>query len=353
MARRNVTLKQISQEAGVSTTTVHRVLNGKEGCGEELKARILAIAEEQGYSVNVNASTLRKKTIQIAFVFPSNNAFSRFFMGNILNGYQQAQETLDLCNVQFHEFFYDYDDPDSMVPILRSICMDDPVHIDGIALWGITSSQKVIGMLNRVRGKGIPLVMIERAPTDPELYDCCVGPDDQLVGAMAGEMLCKLVRRSGKVLIIDQMLGNPDPSSAACVQMLQQLGRTDLEPLLLTLPMQNTILMEPVRNILLKNPDIVALYATSARHTLASIQAIHAVNYSLESAIGSELFTESREALNNGILSAVINKCPHTIGRQALQLLLDRVVKNEVLPKQYQVMPLLVLQANQNVCQKY
>ena len=28
-----VTLKEIAQEVGVSLTTVHRVLNGKEGCG--------------------------------------------------------------------------------------------------------------------------------------------------------------------------------------------------------------------------------------------------------------------------------------------------------------------------------
>lgn len=348
MAKSNVTLKQIAEQAGVSTTTVHRVLNGKGGCGEELKARILQIAREQGYSVNVSASTLRKKTIHLALVFPSRNSSSRFFMGRILDGYHRCQENLEPCNVQFHEYFYDYDDPDSMCPILREICQDAPVRFDGMALWGITSGDKVNAMLNRLQGKGIPVVMIERAPADTDLYDCCVGPDDNLVGAMAGELICKLTPRRGKVLIVTQDLGCPDPNGVACVQALAK--EEGWEPVVLSLPMLNKIRQEDVQRVLEKNPDIVALYATSARHTLASLRAMKALNYRLDTAIGSEVFEESRAALADGTLSAVLNKCPHTIGDRALQLLFDRVVKNETLPKQYRVMPLIVMQANMDAC---
>lgn len=353
MTRRNVTLKQIAEEAGVSTTTVHRVLNDKEGCSEELKAKILRIAREQGYSVNVSASTLRKKPIHIALVFPSSNQSSRFFMGRIVDGYHRCQEELPPCNVQYHEYFYDYDDPDSMCPILKDICQDVPVHFDGIALWGITTSPKVTAVLNRIQGKGIPLVMLERAPADTDLYDCCVGPDDQLVGAMAGELLRKLTRRGGKVLIITQDLGYPDPNGEACVREIETHGRTDLEPVILPLPMLNNIRTEDVRAALEQTPDIVALYATCARHTLASIRSIKELNCRLDAVIGSEVFEESMDALDDGTLSAVVNKCPHTIGYQALQLLFDRVLKNEVLPRHYRVMPLIVLQANKSACQNY
>lgn len=352
MAKRNVTLKQIAEEAGVSTTTVHRVLNNKEGCGEELKEKILRIAKEQGYSVNVSASTLRKKTIHIALVFPSGNQSSRFFMGHILDGYHRCQEELYPCNVQFQEYFYDYNDPDSMCPILKEICQDEPVHFDGIALWGITTSEKVTAMLNRLQGKGMPVVMIERAPTDPDLYDCCVGPDDQLVGAMAGELIGKLTRRSGKVLIVTQELGYPDPNGEACIRELAAQG-LDLEPVTLALPMQDIICVDEVRAALERTPDVVALYSTCARHTLASIRAIQQLHYKLDAAIGSEVFEESTAALDDGTLSAVVNKCPHTIGYQALQLLFDRVVKNESLPKRYRVMPLIVLRANKSACQNY
>jgi len=353
MAKSNVTSKQIAEEAGVSTTTVHRVLNDKEGCGEELKARILGIARELGYSVNISASSLRKKTSHIALVFPSGNRSSRFFMGHILDGYRRCQEELTPCNVQFQEYYYDYDDPDSMCPILRDICQDIPVHFDGIALWGNTSSEKVIAMLNRLQGKGIPVVMLERAPSDPELYDCCVGPDDYLVGSMAGELVGKLTRRSGKVLILSQNLGYTDPDGIACVQELTAQGRTDLEPVVMPLPMLDTIHTQAVKEALKNIPGIVAVYSTCARHTLAYIRASQELNIQLEAAVGSEVYDESIAALEDGTLSAVVNKCPHTIGNQALRLLFDRVVKNESLPKEYRVMPLIVMKANRFACQNY
>lgn len=353
MAKNNVTLKQIAQKAGVSTTTVHRVLNDKEGCGEELKAEILRIAHELGYSVNISASSLRKKTSQVALVFPSGNSFSRFFMDNILAGYRRCQEDLTPCNVQFHEYYYDYDDPDTMCPILQRICQDDPVKFDGLVLWGNTTGNRVIALLNRIRGKDIPLVMLERAPADTDLYSCCVGPDDQLVGTIAGELLAKLTHTPGKVLIVTQKLGYEDPNGTACVRKLQALGRTDLKPVVFPLPMQNHIYTQEIRQMLERNPDITAVYTTCARHTLGYIQAAEALGFHPCAAVGSEIFAESSAALENGVLSAVVNKCPQTMGYQALQMLFDQIVRNEPMGKEFRVMPLIVLDANRSACENH
>lgn len=353
MAKGNVTLKQIAEVAGVSTTTVHRVLNDKDGYGEELRDKILEIARELGYSVNVSASSLRKKTSHFALVFPSETASGRFFMGHILDGYRRCQKQLMPCNVQFHEFYYDYDDPDSMCPILKNISQDKPVRFDGIALWGNTAGEKVIAMLNRLQGKGIPVVMLERAPADPDLYDCCVGPDDRLVGAMAGELICKLTRSSGRVLILSQDMGYPDPDAVVCAQELEAQGRTDLQPVIVPLPMKETIQTAAVEEVLHNTPDAVAVYSTCARHTLAYIRAGQKLQRCPETVIGSEVFEESMEALEDGTVSALINKCPHTIGDQALRLLFDRVVKNITLPKEYRVMPLIVLRSNRFACRDY
>ena len=55
MSRSTTTLKQIAETAGVSITTVHRVLNGKEGCGEQLRTRIMEIAKQQGYLMKLES----------------------------------------------------------------------------------------------------------------------------------------------------------------------------------------------------------------------------------------------------------------------------------------------------------
>ena len=87
MSRSTTTLKQIAETAGVSITTVHRVLNGKEGCGEQLRTRIMEIAKQQGYEINYVASSLRKKPIHIAVIFPKSDADSHLYVQEILNGY--------------------------------------------------------------------------------------------------------------------------------------------------------------------------------------------------------------------------------------------------------------------------
>ena len=61
-----VTLKSIAEQAGVSLTTVHRVLNGKGGTSKKVEENILRIAREQGYAINMAASNLRKNPLHIA-----------------------------------------------------------------------------------------------------------------------------------------------------------------------------------------------------------------------------------------------------------------------------------------------
>ncbi len=49
MPRRAVTLEDIAASAGVSSPSVSRVLNGKQGVSENLRAKVLRAADELGY----------------------------------------------------------------------------------------------------------------------------------------------------------------------------------------------------------------------------------------------------------------------------------------------------------------
>ncbi|MBS7140835.1 MAG: LacI family DNA-binding transcriptional regulator, partial [Clostridiales bacterium] len=106
MSKSTTTLKQIAETAGVSITTVHRVMNGKEGCGEELRRRIMEIAKQQGYEANYVASSLRKKPVHIALIFPKGDADSHFYVQEILNGYFQEREEIEHYNIIFQEYYY-------------------------------------------------------------------------------------------------------------------------------------------------------------------------------------------------------------------------------------------------------
>ena len=56
--KERVTIKDISAKLGISSTTVHRALAGKEGMTDELRDKILQTAREMGYEINYAASCI-------------------------------------------------------------------------------------------------------------------------------------------------------------------------------------------------------------------------------------------------------------------------------------------------------
>lgn len=79
-----VKLTDIAKAAGVSTSTVSNVLNGKKNVGEETRARILALCEKMHYEPNLIGKTLKQGSNNtILFVFSD---FDRQFYLKIIQG---------------------------------------------------------------------------------------------------------------------------------------------------------------------------------------------------------------------------------------------------------------------------
>ncbi|MBU7591310.1 LacI family DNA-binding transcriptional regulator [Metabacillus halosaccharovorans] len=58
--KNNVTMRDIADKLGVSSVTVSKALNDKEGVGEELKLKIKALAEQMGYRYNAMAKSMKE-----------------------------------------------------------------------------------------------------------------------------------------------------------------------------------------------------------------------------------------------------------------------------------------------------
>lgn len=59
MVKNNVTMRDIAERLGVSTVTVSKALNDKEGVSDELKHRIKSVASELGYRYNTMAKGMK------------------------------------------------------------------------------------------------------------------------------------------------------------------------------------------------------------------------------------------------------------------------------------------------------
>jgi LacI family transcriptional regulator len=82
-----VTLKDIARRAGVSTTTVSRILNGRESgvpIREETRQKVLALASELGYKPNIMARALRGSRSSLIGVLAQN--ITSLFHSQILRG---------------------------------------------------------------------------------------------------------------------------------------------------------------------------------------------------------------------------------------------------------------------------
>ena len=61
---KQVTIKDIAREAGVSIASVSRALNGMDGISEENRSRILRVCERLSYTPNGLARSLVKRRTQ-------------------------------------------------------------------------------------------------------------------------------------------------------------------------------------------------------------------------------------------------------------------------------------------------
>lgn len=163
-----VTLKDISEQVGVSIATVSRVLNGREAGGfisEETRQRIFATAVELGYKPNLLARGLRGSRSSLIGVLVRDVADP--FMSETLKGINEVAVKrgyrLFLGNVEQANTAIDYG------------TMFEHSHADGILILGdlkedeqavefLTSKHRyVVGVVDRVTRRQYPGVYTDNA----------------------------------------------------------------------------------------------------------------------------------------------------------------------------------------------
>src|ERR1043165_3354170 len=82
----NVTIFDIAREAGVSPSTVSRVLNGFEPLKESTRQRVLEAANRLGYVANPQARTLAGGRSQVVGVLVPDMDTGFGYIGELIHG---------------------------------------------------------------------------------------------------------------------------------------------------------------------------------------------------------------------------------------------------------------------------
>lgn len=152
-SRKKISLRDVAEAAGVSTTLVSFVLNGNKKeyrVGEETSQRILRIAKELNYQPNIAAKSLRSgktKTIGLVVSDISNPFFS-----------QLARVLEDEASKQGYTVLFGSSDEDSE-NMERIVCGLNNKGVDGLIIVPCENSESIIASLVK---NNVPIVLFDR-----------------------------------------------------------------------------------------------------------------------------------------------------------------------------------------------
>lgn len=147
--KRNVTIKQIAQLAGVSPTTVSFVLNNRKGVGDETRKHVLDVIQREQFIPNINSRRLSmKRSFNIAVLFNNGLNYDDLFITRTLTAISEAASKLGYAIV-----ILPWSESDSSL-LTTSV---NQGNIDGIIIfWDIDLS-----LFFSFEQMGIPVVSID------------------------------------------------------------------------------------------------------------------------------------------------------------------------------------------------
>lgn len=174
-----VRLKEIAEAAGVSIMTVSKALRDRADVAAATKARIRALADRMGYVPNLYATGLRSRTTRLfGLVIPATTdpVYARVQLAIEQNAAEQGYDLL---------FAQSLGNPDREESALRRFLARG---VDGIFLSPVPCLPRPTPVLDEIRRRGLPLVVLGHRPTSCE--GCVnVETDDLAASASATRLL--------------------------------------------------------------------------------------------------------------------------------------------------------------------
>ncbi len=156
--RNNITIKDVAKQAGVSISTVSRVINDSKPVTDEVKQRVLDVIKETGYIPNPLARSLvTKKSKLIGVVVPE---LSDSFVNEILNGIEEIAKMYDYDILLANTY-------SNREQELKSINLLRAKQVEGIVMisWKVEEEH-----INYIQNCGIPATYISKTARNYDIH---------------------------------------------------------------------------------------------------------------------------------------------------------------------------------------
>ena len=162
VVKRPTTIKDVAKKAGVSISTVSRVINDSKPVTNEVKQRVLDVIKETGYVPNPLARSLvTKKSQLIGVIVPE---VTDTFAAEVLNGIEEISKMYDY-DILLANTYSEKDLEVKNINLLRA------KQVEGIVMISWDIDKDVVGLLE---DSGIPAVYISKTTRDFDIYNVSI-----------------------------------------------------------------------------------------------------------------------------------------------------------------------------------
>jgi len=180
-----LTLEEIAKLAGVSRSTVSRVVNDHPNVRTQVRERVWDVIHETGYQPHAAARSLvTRRTRIVGIIIPEAviTLFTDPFFAYLVSGITRT------CNTQRYNLMLSlFDDPTRSEEMYRRVVLSG--HLDGVV---VASTRVGDPMIARLLDDGVPFVLVGRYPDERVHY---VDIDNVAAARMAVEHLIRLGHR--------------------------------------------------------------------------------------------------------------------------------------------------------------
>lgn len=313
---RKVTAADVARAAGVSASTVDRVLNNRGGVDELKERRVLEVARRLKLDRSLDLRAARTLNIA-AFLQPGSNPFHAA-LGAAFRAGNQGPNPFNLQTRIHHA------DPHSPETTLRALRKAAACH-DALVTC-LPADQAIARFLEAQASSGTPVISL--ASDLGASHVSYVGPDNYRAGRLAGELTGRFLgRHGGEVLVLGghmSMIGQRERCAGIRDCLTERYPRASVLPYV---EIGDNIqqALPRLQRALHAHPQIAAIYCASAavQEIVSTLKRTVAPD-GWPIIIAHELTPERRALLAQGLIDALIDQEPAIEVETALRLIAIR-----------------------------
>jgi len=325
-----ITIKQIADMAGVSRGSVDRVLHNRGNVSPQIREKIEKVLKQISYKPNISASLLaRNSTYEILIIIPRSDEDSYWQLP--AQGIKEGAELVSHYPIKTSWLLFSNQNVNSFKKVLNSALSLKP---DAILLAPIykSESQEFIKAINK---KLIPIITINTQLGEGSRVPY-IGQDSYQSGIIAGRLFELLIPNIKNILITN--LGSNTQNAQHVMSKasgLRNYFANNQHVDISTQEIDNyddvNQVKKLVRSQLASNQGI---FVTNSR----TYKLVHAIGHEIKEnqikLIGYDLIKPNVELLREGTISFLLNQNPKQQGLRAINMLIQKLLFKQALPKQ-------------------